>query len=129
METIHSVKNKTGKIITVVGCGGDRDPSKRAPMGTISASLSDFAFFTSDNPRSEDPNAIIKSMTTMLTPENMKKVTLEPDRKAAIERAIQMAQNDGIVLIAGKGHEKYQETQGIKRPFSDSEVALEALKA
>jgi len=128
LQTIQEVKKKNAHVITVVGCGGDRDPLKRPIMGSAAVGLSDQVFFTSDNPRSEDPNAIIREMTSALAPEDMQKVTIEPDRKRAIGRAIQSAQLDDIVLVAGKGHESYQEIQGVKVPFFDQAVVAEFLK-
>ena len=129
LETIRGIIDTNGRIITVVGCGGDRDPSKRAPMGSIAAKLSDAAIFTADNPRSEDPAVIISSMGTSLTPDEMKKVATEPDRRKAIDMAVKMAQSNDVVLIAGKGHELYQEIKGFKQPFSDFEVVEQAFRS
>lgn len=109
------------KIISVFGCGGDRDPTKRSKMGKIGAELSDITIFTSDNPRSEDPEKIIKQMKTELTPELEQKIKTIPDRRDAIREAIRLAQKGDIVLVAGKGHENYQEIKGVKHHFDDLE--------
>lgn len=111
-----------GKLSVVFGCGGDRDRGKRSQMGQIAESLADRVLVTSDNPRSEDPLAIIREIEQgMTSPEN------EPDRARAIRRAILEANDGDVVLLAGKGHEPYQEIAGIRHPFSDGEQAREAL--
>ena len=114
-----------GRIITVFGCGGDRDRGKRPEMGQIATILSDFAVITSDNPRSEDPALIINEITNGVAGENF--VTV-PDRAEAIACAIDMALPQDIVLIAGKGHEDYQEIKGTRRHFSDREAAAAAIE-
>lgn len=118
-------KNKTigkeGKIISVFGCGGDRDPFKRPIMGKIGAMNSDIAIFTSDNPRSEDGEKIIEQMKTNLSSEDLKKIKTIPDRHQAILEAIKLAQPGDIILCAGKGHEDYQIIKGIKSHFNDME--------
>jgi UDP-N-acetylmuramoyl-L-alanyl-D-glutamate--2,6-diaminopimelate ligase len=114
-----------GRIITVFGCGGDRDRGKRPRMGAIATRLSDFVIVTSDNPRSEKPEEIIKEIEEGAVRRNY---LVEPDRKAAIKRAVLMAGKDDIVLIAGKGHETYQEIGGKRSRFSDREVLEEAIK-
>jgi len=119
--TIKEIKSAEGKIISVFGCGGDRDPSKRSVMGKIGASLSDIAIFTSDNPRSEDPDAIIQSMKKYLTEEESRKVKTIANRRLAILEAVKLAQKGDIVLCAGKGHEDYQEINGVKKHFNDME--------
>jgi UDP-N-acetylmuramoyl-L-alanyl-D-glutamate--2,6-diaminopimelate ligase len=114
-----------GKIITVFGCGGDRDRGKRPQMGAIATRLSDLVIITSDNPRSEKPEEIIKGIEEGAVRRNY---LVEPDRKEAIKRAVLMAGKDDIVLIAGKGHEMYQEIGGKRYTFSDREVLEEAIK-
>ena len=118
---IKEVKPEQGKIISVFGCGGDRDPLKRRIMGKIGATLSDIAIFTSDNPRSEDPDKIIAEMKTDLTPALAKKVIAISNRREAILHSIQIAQKGDIILCAGKGHETYQEIKGTKHHFDDME--------
>jgi UDP-N-acetylmuramoyl-L-alanyl-D-glutamate--2,6-diaminopimelate ligase len=117
-----------GKLISVFGCGGDRDTGKRSVMGELSARLADKTIVTSDNPRSEDPNAIIEEIVSGVPVENREKLLIEPDRRKAIELAIGMATERDIVLVAGKGHETYQEIKGVKHPFSDPEVCAEVLR-
>ena len=114
----------TGKIITVFGCGGDRDKGKRPVMGRMATGYSDFVFITSDNPRSEDPMDIIRDIEAGAVNRDYIK---EPDRKQAIRKAVGMAMDGDIVLIAGKGHEDYQEIKGARLPFSDKEVLSEAI--
>lgn len=112
---------KAGKIISVFGCGGDRDPMKRKIMGHIGATLSDMAIFTSDNPRSEDPDKIIEQMKEGLSPELLEKVKTITNRHEAIIEAVKIAEIGDIILCAGKGHEDYQEIKGIKHHFDDME--------
>ena len=109
-----------------MGCGGDRDPLKRFKMGRIGAALSDIPIFTSDNPRSEDPNKIIFDMKAELYPEDLKKVKTIPNRHEAILEAVKLAQSGDIILCAGKGHEDYQEIKGIRYPFDDMEKLKKA---
>ncbi len=115
-----------GRIITVFGCGGDRDRGKRPEMGQIATILSDFAVITADNPRSEDPALIINEITSGAAGKNYAAV---PDRQEAIAHAIDMALPQDIILIAGKGHEDYQEINGLRRHFSDREAAIAAINA
>ena len=117
----------TGKLIAVFGCGGDRDKSKRAKMGEAAAALSDYVIVTSDNPRTEDPAAIIADILPGVRKMGTSYEVIE-DRKAAIARGIALAQTGDIVVLAGKGHEDYQEIQGIKHPFDDYEIALALLQ-
>jgi len=117
----------SGRLIAVFGCGGDRDRGKRPIMGGIGADLADLAVVTSDNPRSEDADAIISEILAGIPPEKMSKVTVEPDRRAAIEAAIGMAQTGDLVVIAGKGHEDYQILRDRTIHFDDREVAREVL--
>jgi len=112
-----------GQLLCVFGCGGDRDPGKRPQMGAIAARLADAVVVTSDNPRSEDPLAIIGQILAGMT----SKPAVEPDRAAAINAAIAAADNRDVILIAGKGHEPYQEIAGVRTPFSDLECAKSAL--
>jgi UDP-N-acetylmuramoyl-L-alanyl-D-glutamate--2,6-diaminopimelate ligase len=111
----------------VFGCGGDRDRTKRPEMGRIAAGLSDLAIVTSDNPRSEDPDAIIVEIVSGIPKQYVKKLHVEADRRKAISLAVDQAQDGDVVLIAGKGHETYQETKGIRTSFDDRETAHEAL--
>ena len=117
----QEIKSKGGRLITLFGCGGDRDPLKRPKMGRIGVAMSDIPIFTSDNPRSEDPNKIISEMAGELYPEDLKKVRLIPDRREAIQEAVKLAQSGDIILVAGKGHEDYQEIKGVKNHFDDME--------
>ncbi len=121
LENVLTTLREVGKmkIISVVGCGGDRDPSKRSPMGKIAHSLSDYCFYTSDNPRSENPEKIIDMMIAEL-PED-ETWARESDRRDAITKAVALAESGDIVLVAGKGHEDYQEVDGEKHHFSDVE--------
>ncbi|TSB46506.1 UDP-N-acetylmuramoyl-L-alanyl-D-glutamate--2,6-diaminopimelate ligase [Alkalicoccobacillus porphyridii] len=114
-----------GDVTVVVGCGGDRDASKRPVMADIAVKRADRAIFTSDNPRSEDPKRILEDMTTGLVADNFETIL---DRKLAITRAIEEAEEGDVVLIAGKGHETYQDIGGIKHHFDDKEVATEAIR-
>jgi UDP-N-acetylmuramoyl-L-alanyl-D-glutamate--2,6-diaminopimelate ligase len=116
---------RSPKVITVFGCGGDRDRGKRLGMGAIAARLSDFVIITSDNPRTEEPIEIIKDIETGVVGKNY---VTEPDRKEAIRKAVGVAEEGDIILIAGKGHEDYQEIKGARQPFSDREVAAEIIK-
>lgn len=122
LQTINDLISPNAKIITVVGCGGDRDKSKRPKMAAIAQRLSDKLILTSDNPRSEKLEAIIADMKTGLVEESRAMVVDIGDRKKAIEMAVMMAQNKDIILIAGKGHEKYQIINGEKFPFDDKQI-------
>ncbi len=113
------------KIITVIGCGGDRDKTKRPIMAEVACEHSDKAIFTADNPRSEDPLQILKDMEVGVNVVSRKKQLSIADRREAIKTAVALAGKSDIVLIAGKGHEKYQEIKGIKYPFDDKRVLLE----
>jgi len=125
LETIRLIRTVNEQIITVVGCGGDRDRTKRPVMAKIAATLSDKVFLTADNPRSEDVISIINEMYAGLTTVNLReKTVIEPDRRKAIEYAIQTAQIGDIVLIAGKGHETYQEIKGVKYHFDDRQEVI-----
>lgn len=128
LETIIETKNKDSKVITVVGCGGDRDKAKRPKMASIGSSMSNQLILTSDNPRSEDPTTILKDMEAGLDESDLHKVLVIEDRKQAIKTACRLAQSGDIILVAGKGHEKYQEINGVKTPFDDKEILNEELK-
>jgi UDP-N-acetylmuramoyl-L-alanyl-D-glutamate--2,6-diaminopimelate ligase len=125
LATIKKLKKGFEKIITVVGCGGDRDKTKRPIMAEVACEYSDKAIFTSDNPRSEDPEQIIKDMEAGLSASAKRKYISIVDRREAIKTAISLTQQEDIVLIAGKGHEKYQEIKGVKNHFDDKEVVGE----
>ena len=119
LETIRQLRKTGQKIITLTGAGGDRDPVKRRFMGKIGAHLSDTLILTSDNPRSEDPLSIIEQMKVDLTDNDHSKILEIPDRRQAIRTAVKLAQHGDIILLAGKGHEKYQEINGVKHDFDD----------
>jgi UDP-N-acetylmuramoyl-L-alanyl-D-glutamate--2,6-diaminopimelate ligase len=125
LDTIKKLKKGYENVITVVGCGGDRDKTKRPVMGQVACDNSDQVVFTSDNPRSEEPEAILKDMEATLSTAARRKYIAIADRKQAIKTAISMAQPEDIVLIAGKGHEKYQDIKGVKHHFDDKEVLVE----
>jgi len=126
--TIKEIKSNSGRIISVFGCGGDRDPLKRSKMGKIGASLSDIAIFTSDNPRSENSDKIIDDMKSDLVHEENIKVVTIADRRLAIGEAVETAQKGDIILCAGKGHEDYQEINGKRIHFNDMEEFKKVLK-
>ena len=128
LGTINEVRTPKEKIITVVGCGGDRDRTKRPMMAAIACERSDKVVITSDNPRSEDPAEIIREMEKGINPVHKRKVMLITDRREAIKTACHIAQKGDIILLAGKGHEKYQEIKGVKYPFDDMEILTETLK-
>lgn len=122
LATIKKLRSGKEQIITVVGCGGDRDKTKRPLMGEVACEYSDKVIFTSDNPRTEDPLQILADMEAGLNTAAKRKYVSIPDRMQAIKMAVSMAQPEDIVLIAGKGHEKYQEINGVKHHFDDKEV-------
>ncbi len=126
--TAKSIKNEGSKLITVFGCGGDRDPLKRRVMGKIGATLSDVAILTSDNPRYEDPDKILDQMKTDLSMPELKKTETIVDRRVAIARSLELAKSGDIILCAGKGHEDYQEIRGVKHHFKDLEEYKKLLK-
>jgi len=128
LETINSIRTKNEELITVVGCGGDRDKTKRPKMGHIASALSTKVIFTSDNPRSEKPRVILSEIEAGVEPQNFKKTLTIEDRKQAIKTACQMARPNDIILIAGKGHETYQETKGERFDFDDLKIVKEFLK-
>ena len=127
LETINSIRTKNEELITVVGCGGDRDKAKRPKMGNIASTLSTKVIFTSDNPRSEIPESIIEDIEKGVEAQHFKKVVSITDRRQAIKTACQMAQPNDIILIAGKGHETYQEIKGERFDFDDFKIVKEFL--
>ena len=124
LDTINELKQPTVDLFTVVGCGGDRDKTKRPVMGALAAAKSTQAVFTSDNPRSEEPEVIIREMWAGVAAEDQHKVLDIVNRQSAIQTACRLAGNEGIVLVAGKGHEKYQIVKGEKIPFDDKAELL-----
>lgn len=122
LETIRQLKKHGNQIITVIGCGGDRDKTKRPLMAKTAARLSDQLVLTSDNPRSEDPQAILTEMEAGLDADQLRKTLRVENREQAIKTAVRLANPGDIILVAGKGHEKYQEIQGVKHPFDDKAV-------
>jgi UDP-N-acetylmuramoyl-L-alanyl-D-glutamate--2,6-diaminopimelate ligase len=128
LKTIDDIRTKNEQLITIVGCGGDRDKTKRPIMANIAASLSDKAIFTADNPRTENPQTIIEEMEAGVEGQNFKKTISILDRKQAIKTACQMANPGDIILIAGKGHETYQEINGVRHDFDDMQIVQELLK-
>jgi len=128
LETLNSIRTKNEELITVVGCGGDRDITKRPKMANIASALSTKVIFTSDNPRSEDPQKIIDDMEAGVEPQHFKKTMSIVDRKQAIKTACQLAQPHDIILVAGKGHEAYQEIKGERKAFDDYKIVDEFLK-
>jgi UDP-N-acetylmuramoyl-L-alanyl-D-glutamate--2,6-diaminopimelate ligase len=128
LQTIQSIRKGNEKIITIVGCGGDRDKTKRPIMAEVACKLSDKVILTSDNPRSEDPSQIIQDMEAGISISNRKKSLSIIDRKEAIKTACHLASPGDIILLAGKGHEKYQDIAGVKYPFHDKAVLQEQLE-
>jgi UDP-N-acetylmuramoyl-L-alanyl-D-glutamate--2,6-diaminopimelate ligase len=128
LATIQKLRKGNEKVITVVGCGGDRDVTKRPIMAQVACEWSDRIILTSDNPRTEDPQAILKNMQEGVPVHLARKVMTIADRREAINTACQLANANDIVLIAGKGHEKYQDIQGIKHPFDDKQIVTQTLE-
>ena len=129
LETINDIRTGNEQVITVVGCGGDRDITKRPVMGRIASQLSTQVIFTSDNPRSENPQTIIEEIEAGVAPQNFKKTVSILDREQAIKTATKFAKKGDIILIAGKGHETYQEVKGKRSHFDDYEKITQLLKA
>ncbi|HUM66797.1 MAG TPA: cyanophycin synthetase, partial [Chitinophagaceae bacterium] len=125
LATIKKLKKGFEQVITVVGCGGDRDRTKRPIMAEVACEHSDKAIFTSDNPRSEDPAQIIRDMEEGLPAALKRKYISIVDRREAIKTAISLARPEDIILVAGKGHEKYQEIKGVRNHFDDKEIVRE----
>jgi UDP-N-acetylmuramoyl-L-alanyl-D-glutamate--2,6-diaminopimelate ligase len=128
LKTINDIRTKNEQLITVVGCGGNRDKTKRPIMGGIASDFSDKAILTSDNPRNEDAEVIISEMEQGVAPQNFKRILSITDRKQAIKTACQLAQPNDIILIAGKGHETYQEINGVRHDFDDMKIVKELLE-
>ncbi len=128
LKTIKNIRTKNETVFTVVGCGGDRDKTKRPKMAEIACEMSDKVILTSDNPRTEDPNSILEEMMAGVPGQHFKKVLSILDREQAIKTAISMAEPGDILLVAGKGHEKYQEINGVKHDFDDLKTTIELFK-
>lgn len=128
LETINNIRTGNENLITVVGCGGNRDKGKRPQMAHIASTLSTKAIFTSDNPRDENPETIIAEMEKGVEPQNFKKTMSITDRKQAIKTACQLAAENDIILVAGKGHETYQEIKGERFDFDDFKIVAQLLK-
>jgi UDP-N-acetylmuramoyl-L-alanyl-D-glutamate--2,6-diaminopimelate ligase len=128
LKTINDIRTKNEQLITVIGCGGNRDKAKRPLMANIATELSDKVVLTSDNPRNENPEEIINEMELGVASQNYKKSLSIIDRKQAIKTACQLAQTNDIILIAGKGHETYQEIQGVRHDFDDMKIVTEFLE-
>ncbi len=129
LQTINAIRSKNEELITVVGCGGDRDKNKRPEMGKIAAQLSDKVIYTSDNPRTEDPEEIIKDIEQGVEAQYFHKTLSIVNRKEAIKTACVMAKENDIILVAGKGHETYQEIHGKRHHFDDMEIITDLLIA
>ncbi len=127
LETINTIRTKNEQLITVVGAGGDRDKAKRPKMAHIASLLSTRVILTSDNPRSEDPDQILSEMRAGIDPAKTGKTMVISNREEAIKTAVNLAQSGDIILVAGKGHEKYQEIKGVKYPFDDKEILMQLL--
>lgn len=127
LSTIANIRKGTEQVITVIGCGGDRDTTKRPVMAQVACDWSDKVILTSDNPRTEDPNAILRDMEAGVSPSNKRKTLTIIDRKEAIKTACHLAKPGDIILVAGKGHEKYQEISGVRYHFDDKEILIEQL--
>jgi len=127
LKSINEIKTSENNLITVVGCGGNRDKSKRPLMGDIASNLSSKVIFTSDNPRFEDPEIIIEEMISGVRSTNSNKTISISNRKEAIKAACQFARTNDIILVAGKGHESYQEVKGVRSDFDDFEIVKELL--
>lgn len=129
LKTLQDVHHGQGRILTLVGCGGNRDAAKRPEMARIAAEFSDQVVLTSDNPRNEEPDAILDQMEAGLTPETRRRALRVSNRREAIRTAVRLAQPGDVLLVAGKGHETYQEIKGVKHPFDDAEEICLAFAA
>ncbi|MDF3076851.1 MAG: UDP-N-acetylmuramoyl-L-alanyl-D-glutamate--2,6-diaminopimelate ligase [Sphingobacteriaceae bacterium] len=127
LSTIQDIRSGTEQVITIIGCGGDRDKTKRPVMAQVACDWSDKVILTSDNPRSEDPEQIIRDMEEGVSPVNKRKALHIADRKEAIRTACHLAKPGDIIVLAGKGHEKYQEIKGVRNVFDDKQILSEAL--
>lgn len=127
LSTVCELADGQGRVLCVFGAGGDRDSSKRSEMGVVSVKYADLVVVTSDNPRSENPDAIIKDIVSEIDPVSMKKIICITDRKEAIRVAVNMLNDDDVLVVAGKGHENYQEINGVKYHFDDVEIIDELL--
>ena len=128
LDTTNQIRTQNEQLITVVGCGGNRDAAKRPLMADIATEYSTKVIFTNDNPRTENPESILDEMQTGVKPLHYKKTLRIADRKEAIKSAVSLAQKGDIILIAGKGHENYQEINGVKHHFDDKETVVELFK-
>ena len=128
LDSINEIRTKNERVITIFGCGGNRDQEKRPEMGKIATRKSTLAIITSDNPRTENPADIIKEIEEGVEPQNFSKYTSIPDRREAIKMAIKFAEPKDIILVAGKGHENYQEINGVKHHFDDQETIVELVR-
>ena len=129
LRAVRPALPQGGRLIVVFGCGGDRDRTKRPRMALVACEFADQIVITSDNPRTEDPTAIVREVEAGVPPHRADRVTTVVDRREAIHHAVQMARPGDAVVIAGKGHEDYQIIGTVKRPFDDRVVAREALQA
>ncbi|MEJ5960619.1 UDP-N-acetylmuramoyl-L-alanyl-D-glutamate--2,6-diaminopimelate ligase [Pedobacter immunditicola] len=127
LSTIQDIRKGTEQVITIIGCGGDRDKTKRPVMAQVACDWSDKVILTSDNPRTENPQTIVEEMEVGVSPTNRRKTLTIVDRKEAIKTACHLARPGDIILLAGKGHEKYQEINGVKYHFDDKEILMEQL--
>ena len=127
LSTVQDIRKGIEQVITIIGCGGDRDKTKRPVMAQVACDWSDKVILTSDNPRSEEPEAIIRDMEAGVSPVNRRKALTIVDRKEAIRTACHLAKPGDIIVLAGKGHEKYQEIKGVKYPFDDKKTLSELL--
>ena len=127
LSTIQDIRKGTEQVITIIGCGGDRDKTKRPIMAQVACDWSDKVILTSDNPRTENPQTIVEEMEVGVSPSNKRKTLTIVDRKEAIKTACHLAKPGDIILLAGKGHEKYQEINGVRYHFDDKEILMEQL--
>jgi UDP-N-acetylmuramoyl-L-alanyl-D-glutamate--2,6-diaminopimelate ligase len=129
LASARAVADPGGSVIVVFGCGGERDRPKRPEMGRVAAELADLVIVTSDNPRGEQPEAIIGDIIAGVAPDYLRRVVTDPDRRNAIHRAIDAAQRGDVIVLAGKGHERTQEFADHTVDFDDRTVAQELLEA
>lgn len=129
ISTIQNIRTKNEKLFVLAGCGGDRDKTKRPEMAHVATSQADQAILTSDNPRTENPETILNDMEAGVQPQHYNKYLKITDRKEAIKTAFKLATKGDIILIAGKGHENYQDINGVKHPFDDMQIAMETAKS